>query len=377
MKTERIYLVIRKEMILLFRSKRILAISLLVPAILVLLTGFAFTENIKNVPTIVINQDQGLGGVNDGIALTNQLKTSDQLDVKYLGNMQTVQTGVNLIRTGRYSALVVIPHDFTNRVRLGKAIILVYVDGADPVTGYTCSSAIMSIAEGFGSQSVVQTDPDFLFNPNVGHASSSVQLNFLRFIGPGILGVMLGAVLTSLSSTAIVGERERGSFEQLLVSPISGAELLMGKILFYVLAIGLFNIAAILFVLNVLLGVPIVGSPVLVFLLSFIYVVASVGMGVLISVTSKTMLQAFQMSTYVTVVQVFLCGITYPIKSIPLIIRPISYLMPLTYLGEGLRNLMIRGAGFDAVAIDFLAVTIYLVAMYLLAVHFFRKKIEE
>jgi ABC-2 type transport system permease protein len=174
-----------------------------------------------------------------------------------------------------------------------------------------------------------------------------------------------------------VSEREKGSFEQLMVSPISGAELLMGKILYHVLVVGLINIISILFVVTVFLDVRIVGNIMLVFLLLFIYAIASVGNGVLISVTSKTQVTAAQIAIFFITIAVWLSGIVYPIRSMPLALRPVSYLLPLTYLGDGLRALMIRGSDFAAVQNDFIAVIIYMVLMYVLAVHFFSKKIDS
>ena len=376
MNAERIYLVIKKEIILLLRSKRLIIIALLMPSIVTIVVGYAFTGNIKNVPVIVINEDKGHGDLNYGIVLTNQLMRSDQLDVKYFGNWLPIQSGIDLIRDGKYSAMVFIPQDFTDRLLLGKAYVQVYVDGSDPVVGYTSSSAIVTVVSQFGSKGGVFVAPDFLFNTNVGVASSSIQLNQLRFVIPGQVGVTIAASLSALASATIVAERERGSFEQLLVSPISGAELLMGKILYHVLVIGVVNIVSILFVVVVFLDVPIVGSLVLVFILLFIYAIASVGLGILISVISKSQVQAAQTAIYSLTLQVWLSGIVYPIRAMPQFLRPVAYLLPLTYLGDGLRALMIRGADFASVQNDFIAVIIYTVAMYVLAVHFFTKRID-
>jgi ABC-2 type transport system permease protein len=376
MKPERVYLVIKKEIVLLFRSKGLIFTALILPCLITLVVGFAFTGNIKNVPIIVINEDKGHGDMNYGLILTNQLERSDQLDVKYFGNWLPVQNGIDLIRNGKYSALVLIPYDFTDRLLLGKAYLLVYVDGADPVVGYTSSSAIISIASQMGSKGAVQIQPDFLFNTNVGVASSSVQLNQLRFVIPGQVGVTIAASLTALSASTVVAERERGSFEQLLVSPISGGELLMGKILYHVLVIGLFNIVTILFVTIIILDVPVVGNLGLVFLMLFLYAIASTGFGVLISVISKSQIEAAEIAIFSLTIQVWLSGIVYPIRSMPLVLRPVAYSLPLTYLGDGLRALMIRGSDFSSVEIDFIAIIIYLIAMYVLAVHFFSKRID-
>jgi ABC-2 type transport system permease protein len=350
--------------------------ALILPAFLVLLVGFAFVGNIKSVPIMVINEDKGHGDVNDGLQLANLLMRSDQLDVKYFGNWLSVQDGINLIRDGKYSALVFIPYDFTDRVLMGKPYIEVYVDGADPVTGYTCSSAILTIAGQFGSRGGVRIEPDFLFNTNVGHASSSVQLNQLRFIIPGQIGVILSSALTGLSASTVVAERERGSFEQLLVSPISGSEMLLGKILYHVIFIGFYNIASMLFVIVFLLDVPIVGNLSLVLLLLVIYTLASVGFGILISVTSNTQIAATQTTIYFIAVEVWLSGIVYPIRAMPLILRPVAYSLPLTYLGDGLRALMIRGADFATVQNDFIATIVFVVIAYILAVKCFTKRID-
>ena len=376
MNAERIYLVIKKEIVVLFRSKRLIVTILILPSIITLVVGFAFTGNIKNVPIIVINEDKGHGVVNYGITLTNQLARSDQLDVKYFGNWLPIQSGIDLIRNGQYSAMVFIPYDFTDRLLLGRAYVLVYVDGSDPVVGYTSVSAIITVVSQLGSKGGVYVQPDFLFNTNIGVASSSVQLNQLRFVIPGQVGVTIAASLTVLSAATIVSERERGSFEQLMVSPISGAELLMGKIFYHVLIVGLVNIISILFVVTVLLDVRIVGNIMLVFLLLFLYATASVGMGVLISVTSKTQVVAAQIAIFFITIAVWLSGIVYPIRAMPIFLRPVAYVLPLTYLGDGLRALMIRGSDFATVQNDFIAVIIYMVLSYVLAVHFFTKRID-
>jgi len=369
-------LVIKKEVVLLFRSKRLMFTALILPACLVCLTGFAFVGNIKNVPIMVVNEDRGQSGVNDGLQLTNLLMRSDELDVKYFGNWVTLDQGMGLVRNGRYSALVFIPYDFTDLVGQGRPYINVYVDGSDPVVGYTCSSAILTIASSFGSKGGVRIEPDFLFNTNVGHASSSVQLNQLRFITPGQIGILLSSALTGLSAVNLVAERERGSFEQLLVSPISGSELLLGKILYHVVCIGFYDIASMLCVIVFLLDVRIMGNLALVLLLLILYALASVGFGIFISVTAKTQIAATQTTVYFIAVQVWLSGIVYPITAMPLILRPLAYCLPLTYLGDGLRALMIRGSDFAAVQNDFIAIILFVVIAYILAVKSFSKTID-
>ena len=376
MNMERIFLVIRKEIVLLSRSKGLNFTTLVLPCLITLIVGFAFTGNIKNVPIIVINEDKGHGDLNYGIYLTNQLIRSDQLDVKYFGNWLPIQNGIDLIRNGKYSAMVFIPQDFTDRFLLGRAYVNVYVDGADPVVGYTSVSAIDTVVSTLGSKGGVIVRPDFLFNPNVGVASNSVQINQLRFVIPGQVGVTIAASLTALSASTIVAEKERGSFEQLMVSPISGAELLAGKILYHVLVVGIVNIVSILFVVVVFLDVPIAGSLMLVCLMLFLYAVASTGFGVLISVISHSQIEAAEIAIFSLTIQVWLSGIVYPIRSMPLLLRPVAYGLPLTYLGDGLRALMIRGADFATVQNDFIAIIIYLLLMYVLAVHFFSKRID-
>ncbi|MFI5448152.1 MAG: ABC transporter permease [Candidatus Bathyarchaeia archaeon] len=376
MNVERIYLVIKKEVNLLFRRKSLIITALLLPCIITLVVGFAFTGNIKNVPIIVINEDKGHGDLNYGLVITNQLMRSDELDVKYFGNWLPIQSGIDLIRNGKYSAMVFIPQDFTDRLLLGKAYVLVYVDGSDPVVGYTSSSAIVTVVSQLGSKGGVFVQPDFLFNTNVGVASSSIQLNQLRFVIPGQVGVTIAASLTSLAASTIVAERERGSFEQLLVSPITPAELLMGKILYHVLLVGIVNIVSCLFVVTVFLDVRIVGNLMLVFLMLFMYAIASTGFGVLISVISKSQIEAAEIAIFSLTFQVWLSGIVYPIRAMPQILRPVAYCLPLTYLGDGLRALMIRGSDFATVQNDFIAIIIYTVLMYALAVHFFSKRID-
>ena len=150
----------------------------------------------------------------------------------------------------------------------------------------------------------------------------------------------------------------------------------MGKILYHVLLVGIVNIVTCLFVVTVFLDVRIMGNLMLVFLMLFMYAIASTGFGVLISVISKSQIEAAEVAIFSLTFQVWLSGIVYPIRAMPQLLRPVAYCLPLTYLGDGLRALMIRGSDFATVQNDFIAIIIYTVIMYALAVHFFSKRID-
>lgn len=361
MRADRILLVIRKEIVQLLRSKRTIIIALIIPAVLIMMMGFAFTGDIKHTPTVLINEDRRP----ESLGLVEKLTETDAIDIKYV--TETLPPAIDLVKNGKASAVILIPEDFTDRLREGNAYVLLYVDGSDPTLSYTATAAVGQIATQFGSKVAVQTDTQVLYNP---------KLRYVRFVAPGILGLMLGMTLTAIASTTIVGERERGTFEQLMVSPISGAELLMGKVLFYLFGIGILDIATTLAVVVYALGIPIEGNPVLVVGLLFVYLTASVGLGIFISVTAKSMLQATQTAIYLNNLQVFLSGIIYPIESMPAVIRPVSSFLPLTYIGHGLRLSMVKGASFSAIAMDFAALGVYAVLMYVLAVLAFRKRVD-
>jgi ABC-2 type transport system permease protein len=174
---------------------------------------------------------------------------------------------------------------------------------------------------------------------------------------------------------SLAGERERGTIEQLVVTPISGLELLLGKMGAYV-TIGCIEAALALIVAVGFFGLTIRGSIILVSAFLLLFTVASLSVGALSSVFAKNQIQAIQQIIPIIYVSIFLSGVFYPLESMPDFLRPVSYLIPLTYMNHALRALITRGAGIDVVLPDFAALGIYTFTVLALAVTLFKKRLE-
>jgi len=201
------------------------------------------------------------------------------------------------------------------------------------------------------------------------------KLRYVDFLAPSIVGLITQFLPTFLMAISLAGERERGTIEQLVVTPIGGFELLLGKMAAYVV-IGTIEAVLALTVAIELFGLVVRGSLILVAIFLLLFTIASLSLGALSSVFAKNQIQAIQQIIPVIYVSIFLSGVFYPLESMPTWLRPVSYLIPLTYMNHALRALITRGAGLDVVLPDFVALSIYACLVMILAAALFKKKLE-
>jgi len=178
-----------------------------------------------------------------------------------------------------------------------------------------------------------------------------------------------------LMAISVAGEREKGTIEQLIVTPLSGLEILAGKMLTYMM-IGFVDAVLPLLAAVYLFGLAIKGNLMLLGLFIVIFTAASLSLGILSSVFAKNQLQAVQQVLPAIYVSIFLSGVFYPLESIPNFLRPISYFIPLTYMNHALRTIIIKGAGIEVVLVDLMALALYTIAIMSLAIFLFKKKLE-
>jgi ABC-2 type transport system permease protein len=353
-------LVLVKEFKQIVRNKRVLMISLILPALLMALVGSAFSGDIKHISLAIVDEDM----TPTSMSFTNRLEQVDTFHVTYTAiDKEQAQA---LIRDGKVKAAVFIPDGFESDLKNGRATIYLFVDGSDPVVAGIVSPTLEATARTFSSTIKLSIVSNVMFNP---------ELHYLEFLAPSIVGLIIQFLPTFLMSISLAGEKERGTIEQLVVTPIGGFEILLGKMAAYSL-IGWFDAALALGIAFALFGLRIQGNVLLVAAFLLVFTLASVSVGTLSSVFARNQIQAMQQILPFIYVSIFLSGVFYPLESMPPSLRPVAYLVPLTYMNHALRALITKGAGPRVVFQDFIALSIYAIVVMALAVTLFKKKLE-
>jgi len=337
-----------------------------IPLIQLLIFGYAIDTDVKNIPTVVFDLDRG--------AESRQLvqEFANTRYFKLLGEVHSDQELQSAIVSGRAKVGIKIPPDYSADLVNGRqAQVQVIIDGSDSTTalqvlnssqqlGFLKSLAIEGISP---AQFKIDVRPRLLFNPN---------LESVNFFVPGLIGIILQLVTVFLTAFAIVRERERGTLEQLLVTPVSKGGLIVGKLLPYT-AIGFGQTILVLLLMVFLFGVPINGSVALLLFLSAVFLVPALGMGIVISTFARNQSEAMQVSIMFMLPSILLSGFIFPRESMPLPIYLIGFLIPATYYLEILRGIILRGAGIVALWDEALALAGFGIFFMTLSVLRFKK----
>lgn len=371
----RIGAVMRKETIQRLRDRRTLALILSVPLIQLFLFGYAVDLTADHLPTAVA--DQSLDA--QSRAFVDALVVSGFFDVEsYVADEKAV---IQAIDEGRARAGVVIPPDFAARVERGDAQALVILDGSDSFSvqaGYSAATAIAqdqaldlvaAKIDRLGGEletSPIRSSSRVLYNPN---------LSDLVFVMPGLIAMLLQVLAVNTTAQSVVRENELGTIEQLLVTPVRPIELVIGKL---IPNLGLVFID--LLVITLLgvywFGVPFQGSPWHFALLSLLFVVSGLGLGLLISTVAQTQKQAQQLTSLLMMLSQLLTGFIYPRAPMPLPVRLIGNLIPLTYFIRIVRGIVTKGIGVRFLWSDVLALVAYGGTAMVLAALTFRKRLD-
>lgn len=369
---KRVLAVIRKEFYQIRRDKRTIAIILLMPIMELLLFGYAASTSVDHMPTVVFNNDIG----SESRRLLDGFTNSQYFDIDYIAfSMEDVEYYID---DGYAKAGIVIPPEFSENIKSGKpAQIQLLVDGSDPTTAQTILSSAGGVTQsmsveiiGSNAMSAIPQPLDLRsrvwYNPEM----SSINFNI-----PGLIGVILQTVTLMLTSFSIVREREKGTMEQLIVTPISKMELMVGKIIPYVV-IGFVDIILALALSIFWFKVPVAGSIGLLLLFSVVFLFGALGIGLLISTISKSQLQAMQLSMFMIMPNILLSGYMFPREAMPKVIQTISNVFPLTYFIKVLRGIILKGNGFMSLKNEFIILVLFGIGVLALATFKFEKKID-
>jgi len=370
----RILPVMRKEFIHIFRDPRTLAVMFLIPMVQLILLGYAATTDVDHIPTAVYDQDQTA----QSRELVDTYQTSGYFDINY--HVTSEEALARLIDGGKARAGLLIPRGYSrDLMREGKAQVSVVIDGSDPNIANAALSAATAVGQAKSIEIVRQRlgidpedQPGLDVRPRVWY---NPELKSANFMIPAIIGVILQFLTTFLTAMAIVRERERGTIEQLIVTPLKPYELIVGKLVPYVL-IAFLDTLEVLAIGSFWFGVPIRGSIPLLLALSVLALMTSLGMGLFISSVSNTQQESMLLSYFIMLPSIFLSGFFFPITAMPRFLQYLSYIVPLTYFLVIVRGIILKGIGLELLTEQVMAMAIFGVAMLTLAASRFRKRLE-
>ncbi len=331
-----------KELLQLRRDRLTLAMMVMLPIVQLLLFGWAIDTDVRHIPTAVLDQDRTAASREFAASLA----ATGSCDV--VGFVRDPAELSAALRSGRARVGLVIPPRYAERIALARpAAVQLVVDGSDPQSVTSATGAAgglvaqramaMVLARTGTREPPLSLESTTWYNPDLRTAVNIV---------PGLVGVILTMTMVMLTAMAVARERERGTLEQLVVSPIRRWELVLGKILPFVV-IGYVQMALVLAVGRLVFDVPVVGSLPLLFGLAFGFIAANLALGLFFSTLAKTQQQAMQMSFFFLLPNILLSGFMFPRDGMPKPAQWLSEALPLTHFLKIIRGIALRGAGFD------------------------------
>jgi ABC-2 type transport system permease protein len=372
----RLFSIIRKEFIQIFRDTRTLAMILVIPIMQLFLLGYSATNDVRNIPLAVLDQSRSP----ESRALLDAYRAADYFRIAY--DVQSEAEIEDLISRGEARAAVIIPPDYAQRLAEGNAQVAFILDGSDPTSASTALSAAQLISQSHAIDLLAETFARTGQNMRVQQpvtVHTTVWYNpdmiSAHFMIPGVIGMVLFAIAAILTATSVVRERERGTIEQLIVTPIRPWELIVGKLMPYVI-LGFFNTLEVIAVGHWWFGMPIRGDIGLIILLSLIFLVTGLGIGLFASTIANTQQEAMLTVWMTLLPSIFLSGFFFPLEAMPTVLQWVSYLMPLRYYLVILRALLLKGVGLEMIQFDVIAMTLFAVAIMAAAALRFRKRLD-
>lgn len=338
----RLISIIKKEFIQMKRDRMTLALIFMIPLIQLLLFGYAIQTDVKHISTVVF--DKSLS--HESRSMLEAFSASGYFDITQTAGSNEEVT--RYIDSGQAQVGIIFPPDFDKQLKRGESSALqVIVDASDSMV----ANQAIAIANSIGlikSQQVLfsklkVSNPPYDVRVRPWYNPDAITAYYMV---PAILGIIVTMTMVIITAVAIVRERERGTLEQLIVTPVRPYELMLGKIIPYI-ALGYLQITVALLVGVLIFGVPIRGSLLQLYLLTLFFITASLGLGLMISNLAQNQMQAFQLAFFVMLPSILLSGFMFPRAAMPKIIFYLSYVIPLTYYLDIIRGIVLKGIGFQ------------------------------
>jgi ABC-2 type transport system permease protein len=372
----RLISLIRKEFIQIWRDPRTLGLIIIMPIVELFLLGYAATTDVKNISLAVWDQSQ----TTQSRDLLDAFRAANYFRISYSVSSQDEYRA--LIENGSARAALIIPPDYANKLQEGHAQVSMVLDGSDASVGGTALSTARLIGQSYATQILTDqlaltgrsgtiTPPldvrtQVWYNPDLVSAYFNI---------PGVIGMILSFITALLTATAVVRERERGTIEQLIVTPIRSWELIVGKILPYVI-LAFVDVVEILIIGHWWFKVPVRGDLGLILLLSGLFVLSSLGIGLFASTIANTQQEAMLSVMFTMLPSIFLSGFFFPLDAMPVFLQIVSYTVPLRYYLVIIRALLLKGVGVGAMQNEIIALVIFAVVIMGAAAARFRKRLD-
>jgi len=357
---------LQKEFIQMRRDRLTLAMLVGIPAIQLMLFGFAIRTEVRHLPMVLLDESR----TPQSRSLAEVLQNTGNFDI--VGSVANRDAIRIAIERGDAHAALVIPPDFASRLLRGNgAQAQVIVDAADPLSSGAAinAAAIVSASRAMASRNGRAPALDVRVRPWY-----NPDLRNSTYIVPGLIGVLLSLTLILVTSMAIVRERERGTLEQLIVTPIDKASLMIGKIVPFIL-VGYVQMTVVLILGKLLFDIPIRGSVPLLYAVTMGFIVANLGIGLLVSTIAETQAQAMQLSFMLLMPNILLSGFMFPREAMPPVAQWIGYALPLTFFLRILRGILLRGSGFAQIWTDAAVLVVFALGLVVASATRFRKTV--
>jgi len=371
----RIFQIVWKEVIQIRRDRRMFGLVLMMPVMELFIFGYVVSTDIDNIDMAVCDYSHSA----ESRTYVEQLERSGYFRVA------AACTGVHdvnrLLDRGTVKVALVIPPDFADHIRGQKpAQVLAAVDGSNSNTAMIAASYLEQVTltqavdvqfpggvqTHVVHQPIVSVEPRVWFNP---------ELRSVKFMVPGIICVLLMESLVIMTAIAIVKEKERGTMEQLIVTPIRSHELILGKAIPFI-GLGYINVAVVILVGTYWFDVPIRGSLPLLLALTGLFILTCLGMGLAASALSNTQQQASMAGQFIILPNMFFSGFMFPIASMPPLVQKLTYLIPLRYYITIARGIFLKGAGWSELRWEAGILVVYGAIILSLATLFFRRQLR-
>lgn len=349
------------------RDRLTLGMMVGLPALQLLLFGYAIRTEVRVLPAAVLDESRTA----ESRALIQVLENTGSFRIT--GEAASRQVLDRQIESGNARAAIVIPPDYARRLkRRDGAQVQVVVDAADPLASQSAMSAAALAGASYSSALAGGARPPLevrvrpRYNPG---------LRSEAYIVPGIIGVLLSITMLVITSMAVVRERERGTLEQLIVTPLGKGALMLGKVLPFVL-VGYVQMTVILLLGRLVFDVPVRGSVPLLYLIVSSFIMANLGIGLFISTLARSQAQAMQMAFFVLLPNILLSGFMFPREAMPVLAQWIGLALPLTYFLEILRGILLKDVGLAVLWPETLVLSLFAAGLLALSAYRFSKTLE-
>lgn len=346
---KKIIFFIKKEFQQFRRDPRMFAIILVAPVIQLIFLGYAANLDVDKIKMVVYDQDKSYESRN----FIENFTSSAYFET--YANVENYKDITNYIDKGKVILAIIIPKDFEKKISRSETVsVQALFDGSDGNTASIAAGYMQSIVTSYAKNLIAQRlNRVGMKNLPVGTITAESRvwynptLKTRNFMVPGIVGLLLSVITLILTSLAVVKEKEVGTMEQLIVTPLKPYQIIIGKLVPFII-LGFLAVIIVLTAMRFIFNIEAKGDIVFLFISAFFYIFSTLGLGLFVSTISKTQQQAMMLAIFVVLMpMIFLSGFAFPIENMPKIIQYISYVVPLRYFIDIIRGVVTKGLGFS------------------------------